>query len=443
VKRFGEEKFRALFAEEFARLRGLTQRPWEALDWRDAGEAAVARTPAGVLDAHDGSKAVVVDIPLGLISTERLHALADITEEFGVTELRTTRDQNLVFLNVAPARVAALVAKVQALGFNVPAGNSAQVDVVSCPGTTTCRIGITNSQTLGRHLLKSVAEHQDAQGLAVRVSGCQNSCGLHHVGEIGFHGMAKKIDGKPTPHYQLHVGGDPRLNGAIGIGGPIIHAKLAPEAVKLLSSAYRAQAQGAESLRDWAQRVGKAGIEAALISLESAEVEAVDVDWGDDFAFPGAPTLKGECAAPFVLDDLYEDQADDGLISFDRFLFAGRRDEAVEAALEGTTAAGRRLLAHAFQPVTEEESAESTALKVRTAFASEASLLAALDQVEGERAKVLAGAEPEAYREALAVWIDSQRDRLTRPYAPAAVEANYGALEDFDLSSLGIPGLVQ
>ncbi|MCR6630658.1 MAG: nitrite/sulfite reductase [Magnetospirillum sp.] len=104
VKRFGEEKFVELFAEEFERVKGLPQRPWQSLSWRTPTEAAVARAPVGVVDAHDGSKAVVVSVPLGIVSSDQLDKLADLTEQAGGSGLRITRDQNVAILGFPPPR---------------------------------------------------------------------------------------------------------------------------------------------------------------------------------------------------------------------------------------------------------------------------------------------------------------------------------------------------
>ncbi|MBX9635739.1 MAG: nitrite/sulfite reductase, partial [Magnetospirillum sp.] len=150
VKRFGEAKFVELFAEEFERVRGLPQRAQAKLAWRAPQEAPVARAPVGVVEAHDGTAAVVLSVPLGLLSSDQMDRLADIADIAGVTEMRTTRDQNLVLLGVEKDKLAALVADVKAIGLDVPASADDVPDVVSCPGTTTCRIGINNSQSFAR-----------------------------------------------------------------------------------------------------------------------------------------------------------------------------------------------------------------------------------------------------------------------------------------------------
>ncbi|MGE5548631.1 MAG: nitrite/sulfite reductase [Solirubrobacterales bacterium] len=420
LKRFGEEKFVAVFREEFARLKGLGQRPWASLDWRKPSEAAIARTPVGVVAAHDGSSSVVVAVPLGILSSDQLDRLHEIALAAGVSELRTTRDQNLVFVGVAPADVAAVVAGVRAIGLEVPASPDDVPDVISCPGTTTCRIGITNSQNFARQVVTEADADPAARGTSVHVSGCQNSCGLHHVADFGLHGMAKKVDGRSAPHYQLHIGGDKR-SGAIGLTGPVIPARLANEAIGLLRQAYRAGAQGGEGVRGWAERLGKDGLAALLAPLDGKDVDGWFVDWGEAADFPGAPQARGECAAPFAADELLADLADDALIELDRNAGAGRWVEALQAAERATVLAARRLLQTKGLGGEDDQPAEAVYASLRTLGAAEVS--EALEGVLAERAGALGTGEIGEYREAVAWFIDTVREKIERPAAAPATAA--------------------
>ena len=422
VKRFGEEKFVSLFREEFERVKGLPQRPWPGFQWRTAAQAAIARTPVGVVDSHDGSKAVVVSVPLGIVSSAQLERLADIAEEAGARELRITRDQNVALLGVAADKVGLVTAGVRAIGFDVPASAEDVPDVVSCPGTTTCRIGITNSQTFAREALAQANADPAAKGLSLHVSGCQNSCGLHHVADFGLHGMAKKIDGRSAPHYQLHFGGDFRT-GAIGLAGPMIPAKLADRALALLRTAYAPSRALGESVRDWAERLGKAGITEVLAPLDPAQAEAVFIDWGDADEFAGAPTTRGECAAPFAMDDLYADMADDALISLDRRLAVGQEDEARAAGATAVLFAARRALHAQAIPTDDDTTLEAALASVRGGFGGNADLLAAFAAADGAR-----NGELPVLREAVAYLIDTVARVVDAPPAAAAAPAAVGDL---------------
>ncbi|MBI2235455.1 MAG: nitrite/sulfite reductase [Magnetospirillum sp.] len=410
LKRFGAERFTALFQEEFARLTGLAQRPWQGLEWHTPAEAPVARTPVGVVASPDGSLGVVVYVPLGIVSSDQLEALHDIAVEAGVAELRTTRDQNIAFVGVAPARLARLVERVKAIGLDVPAGVDDVPDVVSCPGTTTCRIGITNAQTFGRQVEEEARGDASARGVSVHVSGCQNSCGLHHVADIGLHGMAKKIDGRSAPHYQIHIGGN-AYAGEIAIEGPLVAARLANDAVRLLRQGYTYGKQPGESVRGWAERLGKDGIAGLLAPIEGRDADGLFVDWGDTAEFPGAPRTKGECAAPFAADDLLADLADDALISLDRALVAGRRAEAAAAADAAVVFAARRLLQVRQIPNNDNEPAAAVFAAVLAAWSDAPEVLSSLQAA-------LAEGEPEDRREAVATFIDTAREAVERPAAP-------------------------
>ncbi len=408
VKRFGEEKFRALFLEEFERLKGLPQRPWQPLDWRQPTEAAVERTPMGVVKQHDGRFAVVANPPLGNLSAAQLDELLAIGYAIGLSEVRTTRDQNLVLPNVPADCLAEVIRRLEAINILVPASSAETADVVSCPGTTTCRIGITNSPGFGRAVWEDAQNDPTARAISVRISGCQNSCGQHHIGDFGFHGLAKKIDGQPAPHYQVHIGGDGRAGAqaeVVGIAGPIIPARHGLAALRLLRQGYAAGKLAGESVRAWVERIGKDGVVALLSSLDGVEAEQTFTDWGDADTFKGAPGLRGECAAPFASDDVLDDLADDALIRFDRHLVAGRWDGALQSAEDAVVFAARRLLHHAYQFTQDEDPAAAIFERLRD-MASPA-VLAAFDRVVGERLVALSCGRAENYREAVATFLDT------------------------------------
>jgi len=303
---------------------------------------------------------------------------------------------------------------VKAIGYDVPVSAEDVPDVISCPGTTTCRIGITNSQSFGRQVLADANADPLAKGLSVHVSGCQNSCGLHHVADFGLHGMAKKIDGRSAPHYQLHFGGDART-GEIAIPGPMIAAKRADKALALLRQAYAGGRQGGESVRSWAERLGKAGIGAVLAPLDEGATDGLFVDWGDAAEFAGAPQTRGECAAPFAMDDLFIDLSNDALISLDRRLAVGQDDEARTAGLQAVGFAGRRLLHAQAQAADEEASLETIVASLRAAYGANADLLSAVD-----RAVSSAQGDVAAFREAVAYLLDTVTEVVEAP--PAAAE---------------------
>ncbi len=419
LKRFGEEKFRTLFEEEFERARALPQRPWEPLEWREPIDAPEPTSPGGVVTQHDGRACVVVNPALGLFSSDHLDALADLAERHGAARFLITRDQNLAFVGLDPESVDEVVAAVRALGFAVEEGPGDVPDVIVCPGTTTCGIGITNSQNFAREILDQVRDYAAKPNLTVNISGCQNGCGLHHVADFGFQGMGKKIGVKNAPHYRILLGGHKRENGHLGLRGPIVPARLAPRALTLFMDAYAETKLDGESVRDWALRLGKNGL-ADVVAPITEEIdpntEGLFFDWGEDWAYSPPTGRKGQCAAGFAIDNLYKDLADDGLINLDRAIFAGARDAALEAGRDGLAYAARRLLVRLGTSTGDEEwSAADIVPRVREAYAGDAEVLAALDAVVAEESR--ANGDLGRYREALAVFIDTVGEEVKKPVA--------------------------
>ncbi len=424
VRRFGEEKFRALFLEEFERLKDMPQRPWKSLEWREPQEAPAPTSPGGVVHGHDGKVAVVVNPRLGLLTSEQLEGLADIGERHGASGFRVTRDQNIILFGLPTGSEEEVVAEVRALGLEVQETEGDVPDVVSCPGTTTCRLGITNSQNFGKELTDEVRNYGPLPGVTVKISGCQNGCGLHHVADFGFRGMGKKIDGQNAPHYQIYVGGNPRLNGAIGVSGPIVPARYAREVLRLMMDAYATDREDGESVRDWALRLGKEGLR-ELVEPVTRKVDAGDrrlfTDWGETEKFVTPAAATAECAVPVAVDDLLHDLADDALIAVDRTILGEYPREAPSFGHDGVYHAARRLLVR-FGDLTEELSFDDMILRVRASYGDDTAVTGALDNVLAAEAGMTNGGRVDAYREALAVWLDTVSEVVPKSIEEAAFD---------------------
>lgn len=430
VRRFGEEKFRALFLEEFERLRGLPQRPWKALDWRRPDEAPEPKSPGGVVRQHDGGVAIVIQPSLGLMTSAELVAVTDIAEQAAAKEFRTTRDQNLVIVGLPAGAEEKVVEQIRALGLPIQEHDGDLPDVVSCPGTTTCRLGITNSQSFGKEVVNVVREHPVLPGATVKISGCQNGCGLHHVADFGFRGMGKKINGVNAAHYQIYVGGNPRQNGAIGVSGPIVAARYANEALKMFMDAYASGRQNGESVRDWALRLGKDGLKEVVKSIterDAASDERVFVDWGETKVFETPEAALAECAAPFALDNLFRDLADDGLIGFDRALLSDRAKTGVPFGREGLYYAARRLLVRTGYAAAE-AGFDDVVAQVKGLYAGDPRVEPALEDALAALADAEQGRNEDVFREKIAVLIDLAAELAAVPYQ--APEFNAAALGD-------------
>ncbi|MFN0249171.1 MAG: nitrite/sulfite reductase [Kofleriaceae bacterium] len=161
-----------------------------------------------------GFSAVVIRLVLGDIQPEQLRALAQIVVQFGEGELRTTNEQNLVLRYVPDARLSALHRELVRTGLALGGANTIS-DVTSCPGSSSCKLAVTNSRGLGGHLtdhLEALLERRPdlrvaAKGLDVKISGCPHGCGQHYIAGIGFQGGVRKVGGRPAPQYLVYAGG--------------------------------------------------------------------------------------------------------------------------------------------------------------------------------------------------------------------------------------------
>src|SRR5262245_42450811 len=198
VDRFGPEGFVERYREEFARIKeAYGEREFPPGEWRgDAGGPVPGSgAPRRVFaPKQSGFSVFPVALPIGNLTAAQLRGVASIAEDRGLTDLRTTQDQNLMFLDVPDTMVAELQADLRKLGLDVPRVGD---NVVACPGTSTCRLGITSSTILGPKL--DGGEHD----LRVRVSGCHNGCAQPESGDIGVYGEGRRLHGKLIPHYQI------------------------------------------------------------------------------------------------------------------------------------------------------------------------------------------------------------------------------------------------
>jgi sulfite reductase (NADPH) hemoprotein beta-component/sulfite reductase (ferredoxin) len=174
-------------------------------------------------------------------------------------------------------------------------------DITACPGTETCRLGITSSRGLAQALqplMVDLKQDKTLAGISIKASGCQHSCGRHHIADLGFHGMAKKVAGQAVPHYQIHVGGSGVAGESFAFASDWVPAKHAPEAGIAILQAFKAGKQDTETMHDWAERLGKDGLSEILapFKADAGEVDGLIYDWSENEAFNTKGNKKGECA---------------------------------------------------------------------------------------------------------------------------------------------------
>ncbi|HKX12236.1 MAG TPA: nitrite/sulfite reductase [bacterium] len=256
-----------------------------------------------------GYVTVTVTLPLGDITPHQLRVLADLSRKYTHETVRTTVEQNMVLRWISKRDLFELYQALQTVGL-ARSGAGQIFDVVSCPGTDTCKLGISASRGLAAELGKRLAEQayrldKAVQDLHIKVSGCFNSCGQHHVADMGFYGVSRKAGNHAVPHFQVLLGGQWENNGG-SYGLPIvaIPSKNIPEVVERLSSRFAKERQGQESFQDFYKRLGKVETKAMLEDLikipDYAASPQYYSDWGDPREFTIGDIGTGECAGEVV-----------------------------------------------------------------------------------------------------------------------------------------------
>ena len=201
----------------------------------------------------------------GDMSSEQMRAFADIAQTYSVDELRVTHVQNLVLPHVKQDDVPAVFAALAAAGL-ATANAGLVTDIIACPGLDYCALATARSIGVAQDISNLFADktrQQDVGPLQIKISGCINACGHHHVGHIGILGLEKS----GRENYQITVGGDASENAALGERvGPGIDGDQVPGAIEALVEVYRAERQDGEEFIQTVRRIGlepfKAGFQA-------------------------------------------------------------------------------------------------------------------------------------------------------------------------------------
>ena len=276
----------------------------EYRQWYDTNVAA---------QRQEGYHVVYVKPVRGDLSPEQFHGLANIVREYAGGNAHTTQEQNLVIRWVPTGHLATVWRALVALNLGEP-GHDHITNVVSCPGTDSCKLGITSSMGLAEALRSEMQSwngmQQDAgvKDIRIKMSGCPNGCGLHHIANIGFHGAAVKgVDGQQIPSYELFLGGnygDNRVEDSrIGTRVPKVKvpAKLVPSVLKEIVTFYKDNRDNeTERFNDFLERVG---IEEVTSVAARAQEIGHEAEGGGEMYFDWERTNQyvlergeGECA---------------------------------------------------------------------------------------------------------------------------------------------------
>jgi sulfite reductase (ferredoxin) len=327
VQKLGIEEFKKLVWEEF---KSMPEDP----GWRDffdqipkfeekgaaiqGVQLGVGSKPAGY-DAwaatniyeqrQTGHVTATVTCPLGDLTSDQMRALAVLAERYAGGNARTTVEQNVVLRWVPKNQIVNLYKDLAAIGLAEP-GAGTIVDVVACPGTDTCKLGIASSRGLAGELRTQLAAQSasmdEAIGkLRIKVSGCFNSCGQHHVADLGFYGNSRNIGGYTVPHFQVMLGGQWSENGgsyALAMGA--VPSKRVPELVTALTQRYSKEKSNGESFQDFCKRIGKKELKTIVDQFTAVPPHSQDArfysDWGDNREFTIGDMGVGECAGEMV-----------------------------------------------------------------------------------------------------------------------------------------------
>jgi sulfite reductase (ferredoxin) len=258
-----------------------------------------------------GYVVATVTLPLGDITSWQLRQLADVARKFVGDNVRTTVEQNIVLRWVSEADLPALYADLKRL--ELALGGAGKIeDVVACPGTDTCKLGIASSRGLAAVLHESLLERQKSgaldpavRDLHLKMSGCFNSCGQHHLADIGFYGVSRKVGGTAVPHFRVLMGGEWENNGATyGLTLGAVPSKRIPEFIDHVLQQYLAKRQDGERFKDFVGRVGKKALKEMIDKFSAVPAYAVDrtlySDWRDPREFTISDITTGECAGEVV-----------------------------------------------------------------------------------------------------------------------------------------------
>lgn len=308
-----------------------------------------------------GYVTATVTLPLGDLTATQLRGLADLARRFTRETIRTTVEQNIVLRWVSEADLPELYAALETLGLGEP-GAGTIVDVTSCPGTDTCKLGIASSRGLATELSQRLAEKSHTldeaiQDLRIKVSGCFNSCGQHHVADLGFYGVSRRVGNYTVPHFQVLLGGQWSENGgSYGLAIGAVPAKRIPEAVERITGRYVADRQKGESFQAFIKRIGKVEVKKLLDDLTQVPAHEVEAsfysDWGDTREFTIGDMGEGECAGEVV------SRAQFGLAAAEREVFEaqvlldkGEYQQAGERAYASMLQAAQALVKEQFYDV--------------------------------------------------------------------------------------------
>lgn len=294
-----------------ARLRFLREQLGEkvfiAKFENELNEVRLKRIPhLDITDSNHINKGYL-ELPLflGDISFNNAKKLGAILKEYGENTIRITPEQNILIRNIAEREINTLKEKLinEELIENLPLfiGNA-----VACAGASTCKLGIC----LSRNLLKAISQelgktdlyYKKLEDISLKISGCSNSCGHHHIADIGFFGASKRYNNKPVPVYNLVIGGIIHEEKTrLAEKACLLPAKSVPLFLKDFIKHIIEHRQDEEKFSEYIERIGKSWILDSSEKYSAVPPYEKDrsyyYDWFDEKEFSLADIGEGECSA--------------------------------------------------------------------------------------------------------------------------------------------------
>ena len=329
VDRIGLDTFREMVEEELKNIGPIDPRPLMAADGipletppslpsvsangqNGGGEYSRWKATNVTAQSQEGYRIVYVKPVRGDLSGAQFHGLAEIVRQYTGGHVHTTQEQNLAMRWVPEGNLHDVWEALKAIDL-AESGAHGITNVVSCPGTDSCKLGITSSMGLAKAVKDEVEswngllEDEGVQNIRIKMSGCPNGCGLHHIANIGFHGAAVKgPGGEQMPAYELFLGGNYGGNrvedSRIGTRIPKVKvpAKFVPGVIKQITSHYKEQKNDGESFNEFLDRVGLEQVgEIAAAAAASAQSAASGSDLYFDWDRTNIYKVErgeGECA---------------------------------------------------------------------------------------------------------------------------------------------------
>lgn len=277
-----------------------------------------------VKQKQPGYVTAAIKLFMGDLTSEQMLCVADLAERYANGNIRTTINQNMVIRWIPESQIESLYSELSTQGLSDPGAELVE-DIIACPGTDTCGLGITSSKGLARALAEVFPAGrvpEDLSDVSVKISGCHNSCAQHHISTIGLHGVGKRLGEHVAPHYELHLGG--QVDGTPKIGQMTVKlpAKAVPAALSHLVTVYRRDRLPKENLSAFVARAGKNKLKDELIPYTIVPAYKDDptfyYDWEGEAEFILEDLGPGECAGGAL------EMIENGILEADQELYQAK-----------------------------------------------------------------------------------------------------------------------